>query len=163
MARDEADREDLIREAVALTERAEFRIDGSAELVTIGFRTTKAMSVFIGQDPVYHFDPEGRLRRAFVDGFLFRSQHTTLARMVRERTETQTLLLRTDLTESELGDFRSRMLSALQNLQQSIKDGSAVISRSVPADVDLIPQVLSGLHLALSASTWLSGGIRRRR
>lgn len=162
MARDEADREDLIREAVALTERAEFRIEGSVELITIGFRTTKAMSVFIGQDPVYQFDPEGRLRRAFVDGFLFRSQHTTLARMVRERTETQTLLLRTDLSESELADFRSRMFFALQNLQQSIRDGSAVISRSVPADVDLIPQVLSGLHLALSALPWLSGEIRRR-
>ncbi len=162
MARNEANREDLIREAVALTERAEFRINGSIELVTIGFRTTRAMSVFIGQDPVYQFDPEGRVRRAFVDGFLFRSQHTTLARMVRERTETQTLLVRTDLNESELADFRSRMLSVLQSLQQSIMNGSAVISRSVPSDINLVPQVVSAIELALSASPWLSGEIRRR-
>ena len=162
MARNEANREDLIREAVALTERAEFRINGSIELVTIGFRTTRAMSVFIGQDPVYQFDPEGRVRRAFVDGFLFRSQHTTLARMVRERTETQTLLVRTDLNDSELADFRSRMLSVLQSLQQSIMNGSAVISRSVPSDINLVPQVVSAIELALSASPWLSGEIRRR-
>jgi hypothetical protein len=162
MARNEADREDLIREAVALTERIELQVCGHDELVTVGFRTTKAMSVFIGQDPVYQFDPEGRLRRAFVDGFLFRSQHNTLARMVRERTETQTLLLRSDLTSEELSAFRNQMLEALQTLHQEIQSGVAVVSRSVPIDADLRPQVLAGIDLVLNASPWLSIDIRRR-
>lgn len=162
MARNEADREDLIREAVALTERVELRFLGRDEVVTIGFRTTKAMSIFMGQDPVYQFDTEGRLRRAFVDGFLFRSQHNTLARMVRERTETQTLLLRSDLTEDELSAFRNQMQEALRTLHQEIRSGAAVVSRSVPTDADLRPQVLAGIHLALNASPWLSVDIRRR-
>ena len=68
MTRQESDREDLIREAVAMPERGEFRVPGLDELVTVGFRTTAAMSVFIGQDPVYQFDPAGRLRRAFANG-----------------------------------------------------------------------------------------------
>lgn len=162
MARNEADREDLIREAVALTERIELQVRGHNEPVTVGFRTTKAMSVFIGQNPVYQFDPEGRLRRAFVDGFLFRSQHNTLARMVRERTETETLLLRSDLSQEELSAFRNQMQEALQTLRQEIQSGAAVVSRSVPSDADLRPQVLSGIDLALNASPWLSGDIRRR-
>ena len=67
MARNEADREDLMREAVALTERVELFVPGFEELITIGFRSNGAMSIFVGQDPVYQFDPSGRLRRAFAD------------------------------------------------------------------------------------------------
>ena len=83
MARHEDDREDLMREAVALTDRVELSVDGFESLITIGFRSNSAMSIFLGPDAVYHFDPEGRLRRAFVDGLLFRSQHTTLAMLRR--------------------------------------------------------------------------------
>jgi hypothetical protein len=106
MARNEADREDLIREAVALTERAELQCTSFPEAVTVGYRTTGAFSVFFGQDPVYQFDPDYRLRRAFENGSLFRSHETTLARMIRQRTEEQTLLIRSDLLPDELASRR---------------------------------------------------------
>jgi hypothetical protein len=105
MARNEADREDLMREAVALTERVELSVPGFEELITIGFRSNGAMSIFVGQDPVYQFDPSGRLRRAFVDGFLFRSQHSGLARLERVRTESEVQLLRYDLPPARVFCF----------------------------------------------------------
>ncbi|MFN9976174.1 MAG: hypothetical protein ACK58T_40380, partial [Phycisphaerae bacterium] len=111
--KNEADREDLIREAVALTERAELQAVSFSEIITVGYRTTGAFSVFVGQDPVYQFDPDYRLRRAYVNGFLFRSHETTLARMIRQRTEEQTLLIRSDLLPEELAGFRLKMLNQL--------------------------------------------------
>lgn len=162
MARHEADREDLIREAVALQERIELSVDGFDDVVTIGFRSNRAMSVFLGQDPVYQFDPEGRLRRAFVGGLLYRSQHNTLARMRRERTASQTVLLRVDLTPDELAQFRTAMFNRLERLRKSIMSGATVVSRSVPESLELRPQALNSLNLVLSADPWLSVEIRRR-
>lgn len=78
------DREDLMREAVALPDRVELSVPSFDSLITIGFRSNSAMSIFIGSDPVYQFDPEGRLRRAFVAGLMYRSQHTSLAMLKRE-------------------------------------------------------------------------------
>ena len=118
MARHEEDREDLIREAVALADRVELSVSGFNEHVTIGFRPNAAMSVFIGQESVYQFDAEGRLRRAFSNGLLYRSEHATLAMLQRQRTETQTVLLRTDLDEDNLGLFRTEMNRVLGCLHQ---------------------------------------------
>lgn len=162
MARNETDREDLIREAVALQERVELEVAGFDELVTIGFRSNRAMSIFVDQDPVFQFDPDGRLRRAFVQGLLYRSQHNTLARMRRERSETRTMLLRDDLSTEELEQFRASMLDVLKKLRNAIALGQAVVSRSVPESLDLLPQILNSLDLVLKADPWLSVEIRRR-
>ena len=135
MTRQESDREDLIREAVAMPERGEFRVPGLDELVTVGFRTTAAMSVFIGQDPVYQFDPAGRLRRAFVNGLLYRSQQSTLARLQRVRTETATQLQRSDLSQDDLSDFRTLMHQRLSCISDSIRNQTIQVIRAVPADV----------------------------
>ncbi|RLT20103.1 MAG: hypothetical protein DWI29_04335 [Planctomycetota bacterium] len=162
MAQHEGDREDLMREAVALPDRVELSVDGFDALITIGFRANSAMSIFIGQDPVYQFDPEGRLRRAFVDGRLYRSQHTTLAMLKRERTDTQTLLLRTDLAEDALQSFRGTMLFSLQLLEQKLNAAAFSIRRSVPESVSHITRIQSALAGIRLAKSWLSPTIRRR-
>ncbi len=162
MARNEGDREDLIREAVALQERVELQVVGFDELITIGFRSNRAMSIFVGQDPVYQYDPDGRLRRAFVMGLLYRSQHNTLAKMRRERSETQTVLFRDDLSTEELEQFRATMREVLSKLRNAIAVGQAVVSRSVPESLDLLPEIVNSLDLALKADPWLSVEIRRR-
>ncbi|HRA87089.1 MAG TPA: hypothetical protein PK992_03445 [Planctomycetaceae bacterium] len=162
MALFEQDREDLMREAVALPQRVELQVQGMETLVTVGFRTSSAMSVFIGQDPVYQFDPQGRLRRAFVDGVLFRSQHATLAMLKRERTETQTLLLRTDLTEDGLHEFRTTMLQKLGSLERTLKVGDYSVIRCVPEAESHVPQIQTALEMIRLADPWLSPAIRRR-
>lgn len=56
MAREEADREDLLDEGRALVDRAAFAVAPFAEPVFIGFRWDGAASVFFGPDRVYHFN-----------------------------------------------------------------------------------------------------------
>ncbi len=162
MARHEEDREDLIREAVALLDRAELFVVGFEEPLTIGFRQNSAMSVFVGQDPVYQFDPDGRLRRAFVGGLLYRSQHATLAMLRRERTETQTLLLRTDLGDAELTMFRETMHGLLNLLHQRLTALEYETLRCVPESADHISRILTALDAVRLADPWLSSAIRRR-
>lgn len=162
MAQHESEREDLIREATALLPRAEFLLPSLQEPVTVGFRES-APSFFFGQNQVYHFDGAGRLRRAFVAGFLYRSQHSGLARLERIRTETQTVLLRSDLDSEQLLTFRSTMLETLRIIQSGLTDGSLKASRSIPPETDWITQLSTILPIIFSADPWLSDTISARR
>ncbi|MFO0999612.1 MAG: hypothetical protein U0936_04690 [Planctomycetaceae bacterium] len=162
MARNEADREDLIREAVALTERVELFVPGFQELITIGFRSNGAMSIFVGQDPVYQFDPSGRLRRAFVGGFLFRSQHSGLARLQRVRAESEVQLLRYDLSLPECSAFRQAMTATLRCILLQLQDKAVRVERCVPETADLAPQLATSIGAVLNADNWLSQEIRKR-
>ncbi len=162
MAKHEEDREDLIREAVALPDRVELCVTGFEEPITIGFRSNSAMSIFVGQETVYQFDAEGRLRRAFVDGLLYRSQHSTLAMLRRERTETQTLLLRTDLGDAELALFRDRMRVLLNQVHQRLTASDFKVLRSIPESADHISRIVSALAAVQLSDPWLSPAIRRR-
>lgn len=163
MAKHEQDREDLMREAVALPDRVELSVAGFECLVTIGFRSNSAMSLFMGQDPVYQFDPDGRLRAAYVNGLLYRSQGTTLALLKRERTATETLLLRVDLDAESLHAFRTTMQNSLETLGVCLETGQFSIVRSVPESVDHIPRIQTVLVVIRDAEPWLSPAINRRR
>src|SRR5262245_3342321 len=105
MSRHESDREDLMAEATALRERIALQLGGETEHVVLGFRDNGGWSLYFGSDPVFHFDAAGGLRRAFVDGELYRSQGTTLARLTRTRTDREVQLVRHDLSQGELEEF----------------------------------------------------------
>jgi hypothetical protein len=162
MARNEADREDLIREAVALTERVELCVPGFEDLITIGFRSNRAMSIFFGQDPVYQFDPSGRLRRAFVQGFLFRSQHSGLARLKRVRKESEVQLLRYDLSPEECSAFLNAMKETLQRVLLPLQEKAVRVERCVPETADLLPGIQSAIVAIMNNEEWLSPEIRKR-
>lgn len=134
MARNESDREDLIREAVGLPNRAEWSVPSQNEPVVTGIKRNGSLCLYLGADPVYQFDPEGQLRRAFVDGFLYRTQGSTLARIHRERTETESNLVRYDLDVAELDAFLNTMRSTLQTLRDELAGGEASLLRSVERD-----------------------------
>src|SRR5437588_282047 len=88
MARETTDREDLLREATALVERAELAVADWPEPVVIGFRRDGAASIYFGGDPVYQFNARGELRRAFVADRLFKAEHGILAALDRQRSAT---------------------------------------------------------------------------
>jgi len=163
MTRRETDREDLIQEAVALQPRAEIQIAGVADLLTVGFRGSHAVSFFFGQDPVYQFDSTGSLRRAFVGGMLFRSQGNTLAMLNRVRTPLRTILERQDLTEETLAEFQQTMTARLCTLGDAIEQGKSVILRSVPESVDWTEMLTAALQTIRVADPWLSPAIGTRR
>ncbi len=163
MAANEHDREDLLREAVALVPRAELQVHGLPELLTAGFRSNRMLSLYFGQDPVYQFDAAGRLRRAFEAGLLYRTATSTLSRLQRVRAENSVTLLRHDLNPLELSEFRSRMQQILETLRVALENGGVTVVRCVPEGPDwtsLLLEALSGIN---AADPWLAGSIVGRR
>ena len=161
MARNESDREDLIREATALRNRIEWQLPSDPEPVVAGIRADGSLSVYFGQDPVYQFNPDGQLRRAYAAGFLYRTQGKTLARLHRERSPNQTVLALSDLNSDELSRFLIEMDDQLTRLSQSITDGSAKRLRQISEGVSADYQSLIGL--ALHASPRLAPPMPTRR
>ncbi|MEK6258703.1 MAG: hypothetical protein AABP62_08785 [Planctomycetota bacterium] len=164
MARQESDREDLMVEAVALVRRVELRTPRRNGTVVLGFRTNGWLSVYLGPDPMYQFDELGRLRRAFIDGLLYRTQGTTLAQLRRQRTNSETTLLRQDLTETELADFRNVMLSAIVSLREQLVQRQTVLVQQVPGEDDhLLHELATGLGRVLKSPEFLAPPIPGKR
>ena len=192
MSRNESDKEDLIREATALVQRAEYAFvhenhsdeeartsatehnsgntstsgdpaTSNARLVTAGFRRDGSLSIYFDQDPFYQFDSEGRLRRALEAGDLFRSQQDTLARLTRVRSDTQTTLQRTDLSCAELDRFRERLQAAVTAFRDGLQDGRYVQQRTAGSDDGFSERLRNHLNLILSPSSrFLSANINQR-
>lgn len=163
MARREIEREDLMRDARALARRIELRLPDEPEPVVAGFRPRGIVSVYFGADPVFHFDERARLRRAFVGGALYRSQGSTLARLVRRRTECETELRRHDLTPPELREFLARTSQRIERLGRAIAEGRVEVTRRVPADAELLSEVRALLTRISTAKIGLAPPVAGRR
>ena len=59
-----------------------------------GFRGD-SLSLYFGEDPVFHFNAAGELRRAFIDGRLVKADRGRLVFMEREQTDQATILQHT--------------------------------------------------------------------
>lgn len=138
MAREESDREDLLREATALVRRIELRVPNEAESIVFGFRRDGAASVFFGADPVYQFNAARELRRAYVDGKLLKADRGTLAELTRVRTATEVQLVRHDLDAAQTATFLQTMLARLTQFAAALEHGDVQIVGQVPTDGDLL-------------------------
>ena len=145
MARDESDREDLLREATALVERIELSPEAAtgstAENVVIGFRAGGAVSIFFGADPVYQFNAAGELRRAYCDGLLYKASHRRLVSLRRVRQQNEVQLLRHDLTDAEQRDFIASMQKCLRNLSDNLDSGRGSVVSQVPPEANVLTRV----------------------
>jgi hypothetical protein len=135
MAREESDREDLLRESTALVERIELVVNGAH--VVAGFRTDGALSIFIGEDPVYQFNAAGELRRAFREGKLIKAAQGKLVALQRTRTETEVQLVGHDLSETEQASFLSQMASQLHELEEALNADMLTIVGQQPTASDI--------------------------
>jgi len=165
MAREESDREDLMREATALVRRAEldFPERDDQETVIVGFRRDGRLAVYFGPDPVYQFDEFHRLRRAYAGGFLYRTQGETLARLTRKRTETETQLIRRDLDADELAGFRQTAKSRLSPLEKAIAGKTVRVVSQVPAEGDLLGDLGQALRTILDQNLPLAPAFPGKR
>ncbi|WP_145367385.1 hypothetical protein [Maioricimonas rarisocia] len=163
MARIETDREDLMREATGLRPRGELRMPHSDTPVIAGFRSDDRCSLYFDADRCYHFDADGRLRRAFVDGHLYRTQGTTLARLNRERSAEQTTLLRHDLTDDELTLFVDTMRERVRQLLEAFENRTAAVVQVVPADATFPIRLQTALHRVLATDAPLAAPYPTRR
>ena len=143
MAQHEQDREDIMREATALTTRAELSTGGLEENVIVGFRTGGAASVFIGADPVYQFNTAGELRRGFRDGQLIKAVDGKLFTMRRQRRDGQVQLLRSELSEEETNTYLANCSEHLDALQKSLDSDEFELIRQVPDDADVVSIIIA--------------------
>jgi hypothetical protein len=163
MARHEADREDLFAELASMPRRVEVRLPGEPHPLVAGIRPQGWLSLYLGPDPVYQFDAAGRLRRAFRHSRLFRTTGTTLARMERGRSNTETTLWRRDLTDEELQSFRQALHADLDRLANALENSTWTVLRQMPAEAeDLLPELLDRITAARQADPWLAPAIAPR-
>ncbi len=160
MATNEGDREDLLAEAVALIRRVEIKPNPESDNLVIGFRAVGWLSIYFGQDLMYQFDEVGRFRRGYVEGLLYRTQGDAVAQLRRERSTTETALLRHDLTGDQLTRFRHQVLDKIRWLQTLLVAGDFIVLRQVGGD-DVVPEVSAFLALVLSSPEFLAPTIKR--
>ncbi|QDT22707.1 hypothetical protein [Gimesia chilikensis] len=166
MALHEQDREDLMREAIALYPRAEFQVPQESEPVFWGQKRSGQYSFYFGGDPVYQFDEQGHLRRAYLDGHLYRTQGNTLARLTKVRTADSSTLERYDLTQAELEDILHRMADRFTRLQTAIEDPERFQLSEYLTDSteeELREQIQVQIALVLQGATQLAPRIRGKR
>jgi len=151
MARLESDREDLLREATALVERAELRLPGYEEPVVCGFRRDGALSLFFGVDPVYQFNAARQLRRAFIAGRLLKAEQGRLVALTRKRSVTQVSLVRDELSADESATLLIAMQGHLNRLREALNGGSFLVQGEVPSGGNVAGRVLSWLETSPDA------------
>jgi hypothetical protein len=94
---------------------------------------------------VYHFNTLAELRRAFVDGLLYKSERRKLASLRRQRGEGAVELVRHDLDAVATGAFVAEMQRQLEALRHSLAAGSFTAIGQVPAEADVIARVRAWL------------------
>lgn len=146
MARDAHDREDLLRDARGLSPRVELEISLAGESVELfaGFRD-ESLSLYFGQDLVFHFNNLGQLRRAYVADQLLKAEQERLIAMRRERTETETSLVSRPLTNDETRTLLDDLEVRLRSLAGALAAGVYRVVGEVPADGGALPRLQAWL------------------
>ena len=147
MAREEHPKEDLIGQAVGLTNRAEYQIEGFEEPVVIGFRSTKAASLFFGEEPVYHWNEAGALRRAYVDGKLIKAERRQLVSLSKRRDDGKVQMIRHELSGEEQDAFLMELQARLNRMLAAFEAGGVALMREVSAP---------GFQMSKSVVGWLA-------
>ncbi|MFO0944514.1 MAG: hypothetical protein U1D30_01000 [Planctomycetota bacterium] len=125
MAKNEADREDLFREASGLYRRVELTV--LDEIVVAGFRRHGGLTIYFGQDFMLGFNAAGELRRALLHARLYRAEKgRELTELQRQRdTEGNPILLARTMIDDDVEGFKrivAEQLSILQNaLTEEVK------------------------------------------
>ncbi len=148
MARQESSREDLLGEATALIERIEFVPHASTKQllksilpqtpIVAGFRKSGSLSLFFGEDPVYQFNAQGELRRAYRRGLLYKAVRGRLASLRRNRSDEKTELVRHELTIAEQTHLVDDMISHLRDFGKLLASDEFDVIGQVPADADIL-------------------------
>lgn len=146
MAREESDREDLLREATALVERVEFQTTNGGEPIVVGFRSNGALSVFFGGDTAYHFTSDRQLRRAYVAGLLYKADRGRLASLERIRQDDEVQLVRRDLSDESQAAFLTKMQETLGELAARIECEELRVVGQVPAEANVRVRVQAWLR-----------------
>lgn len=143
MARHESDREDLLREATALVQRAEFQLPGEAEPFVAGFRRDGSFSLYCGGDQVVQFNSAGQLRRGYFDGKLLKADKGKLVWLTRERTAEAVLLHSRELAAAEVTQTLERSSQLVTRFCAALAAGTFSLTGQVPPEENIVPRILA--------------------
>ena len=149
MARAAHDREDLLRDARALVPRVQFHMQmgGGKMTVVAGFRG-ESLSLYVNDDPAFHFNALGQLRRAFMADRLIKSEEGRLIAMRRARTDEEEVVLQAEeFTDSQQEQLLSDLARGLAEIKAALESGAAVIDGQVPPDGDAVERLIAWLVL----------------
>lgn len=146
MAREESDREDLLREATALVERVELMTLADGIHVVIGFRRDGSASFYFGVEPVYQFNVQGELRRAHLNGRLYKAESGKLIALDRHRTADEVQLIRSEVSRSQTNTLLSDLHQRLSELTERIREHRFQKIGQVPTDADILGRALRWLE-----------------
>jgi hypothetical protein len=139
MARQEEDREDLLREATALVQRVEFKCGN--ESIVAGFRRDGSASFFLSPQEVYQFNSARELRRAFLEDHLYKAERGKLIRLTRQRSEHSVDLIRHELTGNETTQYLSMARWKLSQLESALVECNVKLVGEVPPAGQVIARV----------------------
>lgn len=145
MARDEHERENLLRDATAFAYRLELRNVAGNEAF-VGIRKSGAASVYLNQDPVYHFTSDFRLRRAFVANRLLKAEAGQLVAMRRVRTEGEVHLVSRELTSKQSMEVSQNATELLGQVLTSLQEDDFEFVGKFPEDADIVAMVTEWLQ-----------------
>jgi hypothetical protein len=148
MAREVHEREDMLRDAHALMPRAELQWGDGAEGSTafVGFRGD-SMSLYFGEDPVFHFNAQGELRRAFVDDELIKADRGRLVGLARERSESAVTLVSRQLDALAEGRVVAEVERRLTELRASLAADDLRVRGQVPPNGDALERLRKWLEV----------------
>ena len=159
MAREEADRENLLADATAYHQRIQWQLPAWREPVFVGFRKTGAISFYFGQDPVYHFNSGDELRRLYLNDRLLKAERGVLVRMQRIRSEQEVVLQSEKLSGTEQEAVCEEVWGQLQKLGQELAAGHALLQGQFPENAQIEAQVLNWLQQITSIRVADSAGL----
>ena len=145
MARLESDREDLLRQATALVERAEFEVPGYDAPIVIGFRRDGAGSIFIGAEPVFQFNAKDELRRAYWRGLLVKAEQGELIGLRRKRAADEVQLIRHTLSAAETAEVLASLREHRAAIENALRLGDFQLRGQVPESVNVLERIRAWL------------------
>ena len=136
MAKQEVDREDILREATALVNRVELAVSGRSEgdNIVFGFRKCGSLAVYFGAEPVYQFNANHALRRAYDQGYLLKAVDYLLVCMRRERQDGALQLRSTSWDAEKTREFVGQVRQDMSQLMEAIAAGEVQVNGFVAAE-----------------------------
>lgn len=149
MARRIHRREDLLRDATALTPRLSLRTTlGSREVaVFAGFRGD-ALSIYFDEDPVLQFNAKQELRRAFVDGQMYRADLGRLMALRRNADARGVELLAEALDEKRHDALLALAAAQLAALHEAVRAGGYALVGEAPPGGGAVDRLAAWLDAA---------------
>ena len=147
---------ETLRELTALIPRAEFRLHSTGETVWAGFRRDSACSFYYGTKYVLHFNSAGQLRRAYIDGVLYKAENRQLIAVTRVRQAERTLHQSHLCSPALQATFLQAARERLRNLATALDAGLFDLVDCFPIEADIVTRLRDWLSRRSTISVQLA-------